>query len=393
MSTKALSKSKALNKSQEEPLSIAIFYREMEEAIKQWQRLMAGIHPREQQPLVCLLKFIDELLTKPELLEGKLLWVIPVFNVDGKLYDDAGTGKEPRDWRKNRRKNSDGTVGVDLNRNFGVRWGGFRAIDPTWRVPTTQPSANIYEGTAPFSEPETRALAKFIQSRRNLRAFLDIHSPLREILHPAYLIPEEAERFSRIAQGMQARQTDSPYPITQPKIAQDPPNEVRVGNTGLTYTWAYYTQGVYGFNLEISIPSKKTGLSGRYPSKVTIKTEYINNVREPLLYFLAETAKLPEWREQKITHRGAWRCEPSVTSGAIISVLPPDFGLTTGFGVLVSETANAVVQSEYRLYPWRSGFTVEIQKNVKIGTKLPFTLYLWDDQRQRHVEKTVLIVM
>jgi carboxypeptidase T len=426
-------------------LSIAVSYREIEETIKRWQReypslvrvqslgrtgegraipllrlgrekigrdtpeilLMAGIHPREQQPLVCLLKFVEELLAKPELLEGKLLWIILVFNVDGKLYDDAGTGREPRDWRKNRRKNGDAekSVGVDLNRNFGVRWGGFREIDPTWRVPTTQPSANIYEGTAPFSEPETRALAKFIRSRKNLRAFLDIHSPLREIVHPAYLIAQEAARFTRMTKGMQARQHDRPYPITEPKVGQDAPVGVRVGNTGLAYTWAYYTLGVYSFNFEISLPSKTTGLSGRYPTMKDILNEYETNVREPLLYFCEESVTLPPAQAVRRSLKGNWHITPAPTPGAVISLYPPEGDKTTGFGVLVCERPEAVVESEYRLFPFSSsfssssgpnnqeGFTVTVQKIVRPGTKIPFILYLWDEKRQCSQHRFEILVI
>ena len=52
------------------------------------------------------------------------IWVIPVANPDGYEY----TFTNERLWRKNLRDNDgDGEItladGVDLNRNFGSRWG------------------------------------------------------------------------------------------------------------------------------------------------------------------------------------------------------------------------------------------------------------------------------
>ncbi|MEP6757130.1 MAG: M14 family zinc carboxypeptidase, partial [Chthonomonadales bacterium] len=55
--------------------------------------LMAGIHPREQPPTVCAMRFVDELLNAygkddevTRLLNTRELWLIPVLNVDGKEY-------------------------------------------------------------------------------------------------------------------------------------------------------------------------------------------------------------------------------------------------------------------------------------------------------------------
>jgi pimeloyl-ACP methyl ester carboxylesterase len=70
------------------------------------------------------------------------LWVVPVANPDG--YQHAWGSN--RYWRKNRR----GTHGVDLNRNFGVAWGG--------RGASKSERSETYAGTAAFSEPESRAL-------------------------------------------------------------------------------------------------------------------------------------------------------------------------------------------------------------------------------------------
>lgn len=61
-------------------------------------------------------------------------------------------------WRKNRSSPEKGGVciGVDLNRNFGYRWGGLGT--------SKQPCREIFAGTGPFSEPETAAMKNFFEA-------------------------------------------------------------------------------------------------------------------------------------------------------------------------------------------------------------------------------------
>lgn len=354
--------------------------------------LLAGIHPREQQPQVAIAHLIDELLAGygkdakiTKLLTERQIWIVPVFNVDGKVYDMRnGNGKRGADWRKNRRPNADGSFGVDLNRNFGVRWGGSRMIDPTWRDTTTNPKGNIYEGPAPLSEPETQALSRFIASRRtNLRAFLDIHSPLHEILFPAYSIASELARFQRIAGGMRDRQ-QKPYPTTNAAPDTEPPANPRGGNSGLTYTWAYYTQGVYGFNLEIASPSAGTGIGARYAPPEEIETEYRDNVREPLLFFLDAAGDLPPALPGTATcAAGAGTFDGKLRPGQTVTWTPPAVSGECDYAVLVSEKRDVVVPSEYRRFPFTSPFVLQVDETAKPGQTVPVKLYLWD--KNRHV--------
>jgi hypothetical protein len=349
--------------------------------------LMAGIHPREQQPQVCIVRLIDEMLAgygrderMTRLLKERQIWVIPVLNVDGKVYDmKHGNGKNKgADWRKNRRPNGDGTFGVDLNRNFAMRWGGNREIDPLWRAATTDTKANIYEGPGPLSEPENRALAKFMTDRKNLRAFMDIHSPLRILLFPAYSIGPEYARFRKIVEGMKERQKD-PYPTSKDaKPDTEPPARVRGGNSGLTYTWAYYTRGIYGFNFEIGLPN-------RYPPVKDIEAEYEKNVREPLLFFLESVGELTPATPGTVTCEGEGKLSGKLTPGAVVSYTPPPVQGACDWMALVSEKREIVVPSEYRLAPLKNGFTLQVDKDARPGTKVPFTLYLWD--KDRHVSE------
>jgi hypothetical protein len=349
--------------------------------------LMGGIHPREQQPQVCMVRLMDEMLAgygKDErfthLLKDRQIWIIPILNVDGKVYDmQHGNGRNKgADWRKNRRPNGDGTHGVDLNRNFAVRWGGFREIDPLWKASTIDTKANIYEGPGPLSEPENRALAKFMTERKNLRAFMDIHSPLRILLFPVYSIGPEYARFRKIVDGMKERQKD-PYPTSKDaKPDTEPPVRVRGGNSGLTYTWAYYTRGIYGFNFEIGLPS-------RYPPPKEIEAEYVKNVREPLLFFLESVGELQPATPGKATCEGKGTLSGKLTPGATVAYTPSPVQGACDWMVLVSEKRAIVVPSEYRLAPLKNGFTLQVDPEAKPGTLVPMTLYLWD--KERHVSE------
>ncbi len=350
--------------------------------------LIAGIHPREQQPQVCLIRLLDELLggygkdpRLTRLLNEREIWIVPMFNVDGKIYDMRhGNGKDRgADWRKNRRPNRGGTFGVDLNRNFGVRWGGNRTYSEGWKAATDHSHGNIYEGPFPHSEPETQALARFIRERP-LHAFVDIHSPLRTILFPAYLIGPEWVRYSLMARRMRALQR-APYPITQAQPDTEPPPGVRRGDSGLTYTWAYYTQGVYGFNFEIGLPD-------RYPPPAQIEAEYHANVREPLLYLLEASARLPLATPGKAVYAGG-KADAALAPGATVTWTPAIQG-PCDYAVLVSEDPAIVVPSEYRLVPLKSGFTVQVAKDARPGAQIPISLYLWDRDRRVSVARFTL---
>ncbi len=101
--------------------------------------------------------FLDNYASDPairKIVNSTELWFVPVANPDG--YDYTFT-EGNRLWRKNLRDNDgDGQItgldGVDPNRNFATKWG----YDNEGSSPST--GSETYRGTAPSSEPETRAL-------------------------------------------------------------------------------------------------------------------------------------------------------------------------------------------------------------------------------------------
>lgn len=131
------------------------------------------IHAREPAAAGSLLNFLNYMLSNygvnPEitdLINNREFYFVPVQNPDGYLYNQATNPTGGGLWRKNRRLNGDATFGVDLNRNYGYKW-GFDEIGST-----SNTNGETYRGTGPFSEPETQIIRDFTISRH----FVIVHN-------------------------------------------------------------------------------------------------------------------------------------------------------------------------------------------------------------------------
>ena len=142
------------------------------------------IHAREWIGIELSLSFakyiLDHIDYDPQLnaiLDRTTLYMVPCANPDGFEYSRNHFSF----WRKNRRRNADGSFGVDLNRNFEV---GF--------TPNKDTSSNVYSGPHAFSEPETAALRDFVLEHKNITIALDYHSQ-GNVFFPAHnFIHEDA---------------------------------------------------------------------------------------------------------------------------------------------------------------------------------------------------------
>ena len=86
-------------------------------------------------------------------------------------------------WRKNRQPTRTGTIGTDLNRNYGYRWGTGRPDQQATREAIT------YQGPRAFSAPETRAMRDFLARRvvggqQQIRAAITFHEAGRLVMWP-----------------------------------------------------------------------------------------------------------------------------------------------------------------------------------------------------------------
>lgn len=166
--------------------------------------------------------------------------VIPVLNPDGYEY----SRNVNRYWRKNRRPNSNGTFGVDLNRNFGFNWGtGFGGSSGTQ-------NSEVYRGPAAFSEPESQALRDLFLDNQQIVSHIDFHSYGQIIAGPwGYTLdnPPLVEMLDRQAGSM----ADSIQAISgQQYLWGDDTNVLGIAN-GITNDWAYGDQGVFSYTVEL----------------------------------------------------------------------------------------------------------------------------------------------
>ena len=102
------------------------------------------------------------------------VWVAPMVNPDGHEH----TRTENRLWRKNRRRNPGGSIGVDPNRNYGYMW-GVLDISTSSHVPSDE----TYVGPRAFSEPEVRAVRNLV-ARQLFDGVLSYHSYSQLVLFP-----------------------------------------------------------------------------------------------------------------------------------------------------------------------------------------------------------------
>ena len=168
--------------------------------------LIMGLHharewPAVEVPMATIKKLLEEYSVDPEvkkLVDSREVWFVPIVNPDGLVYSQ----EKSKYWRKNRRKNSNGTYGVDLNRNYGYEWGNVGA--------SNSPSSDTYHGTGPFSEPEACAI-RDLALRENFQASISFHTYSELILYPfgyGYNIPNPDQKVFVKMAGDMARFND-----------------------------------------------------------------------------------------------------------------------------------------------------------------------------------------
>ncbi|OZM72605.1 carboxypeptidase [Amycolatopsis antarctica] len=196
-----------------------------------------------------------------EMVDGKEIWVVPMVNPDGAMYDIEGG--EYKMWRKNR----DGE-GTDLNRNWDYKWGCCDGSD-------TDPGGETYRGTAGFSAPETKALSDFVLSRnvngaQQIKAHIDFHTYSELVLWPfghtdetvtEDMTQEEYDRFETIGKEMAGTNDYTPMQSSGLYITDGDSNGWMWGSQKiLSYTFEMYPGqgGVDGFYPPASVIEEQT---------------------------------------------------------------------------------------------------------------------------------------
>jgi len=142
-------------------------------------------------------------------------------------------------------------MGMDFNRNFPIRWAGEEG----------QPGAGPY----PLSEPETRAIVDAILAHRNVATYVALHTAGGVILRQPSVGDDtklglEDLGYYRVTGEMGERR--SGYFCRSNWAAFASGWEKTVLMPGAADDWAYETQGILGFTLEIWDLARHAGARG-----------------------------------------------------------------------------------------------------------------------------------
>jgi len=200
-----------------------------------------SIHAREWIGHELALKFIEDVVKNqnvdPKLsksLTESTIYMVPCLNPDGYEY----SRKYFSFWRKNRRPNHDGSIGVDLNRNFSI---GF--------VKQKDTSSNVYGGEKPFSEAETSAIKEFVDTHDNITIAFDYHSQ-GNVFFPAHKFKHEPEIDGTDMNVLCANMNDEFSKVTGRKygIHRGKPPAKLISGSGREY---YYSKGIIAVVVEV----------------------------------------------------------------------------------------------------------------------------------------------
>ena len=227
--------------------------------------LMGGIHANEWPGVDVATDFAMDLAEQDgrdaritALLDQVRVIIVPVVNPDG--FEASRSGQIP-----DKRKNCDPTcgtavdpdtgadsAGVDLNRNFGVNWGGVGSGGDQ--------SAGDFRGPKPFSEPETQNIRDLVTGHQ-VTVLVGLHTYGDMNLRPpgqnaSPLTPDESVYA---ALGNEMAQANG----YQSKLSRD-----LYETSGTAEEWSYYTTGGLGFETELAGETNHgpfaTGLLNQY---------------------------------------------------------------------------------------------------------------------------------
>jgi len=296
--------------------------------------LYTGLHhAREPQGMTTLIYFMWYMLenygvdpTATNLIDNRELYFVPVVNPDGYVYNQQTNPNGGGMWRKNRRNNGSGIYGVDLNRNYGYRWG----YDNNGSSPT--PSSSTYRGTAPFSEPETQVMRDFALSRQ-FRMANNYHSYGNLLIFPWGFIANffTPDHSTYVAWGQDMTQFNNYVEGTANQTVGYLVN-------GEANDWFYGEQiqkdKVFGFTTEVG-----TGSDGFWPSQSRIIPLADENVYPNLVLAAGVSEVTPPViaNVQATNVTGSSALITWTTDEASNSVV--EYGLTAAYGSRAGDTA------------------------------------------------------
>jgi carboxypeptidase T len=225
--------------------------------------LMGGIHAREYTTSETVIRFAEQIVngygTDPDatwLLDHHELHVLPHTNPDGRKQAEQGYYQ-----RKNRNPvgatncsnppTSSNQYGVDLNRNYSVRYGGAST--------STSKCNTVYRGPQASSEPETTAVTSYLSSlypdqrgpadtdaapATATGLLITLHSYARLVLYPWGWSTTAAPNAAGLATLGRKFGYFNGYSVCQPGTCL-------YAASGVTEDWAYGTLGIAAYTFEM----------------------------------------------------------------------------------------------------------------------------------------------
>ncbi len=215
------------------------------------------------------------------LVDNREIWLVFDANPDGGEFDIA-TGSYVS-WRKNRQPNAgSSSIGTDLNRNWGYRWGCCGGSSGTT-------SSTTYRGPAAFSAPETAVLRDFVDSRviggtQQITSHIDFHTYGELVMWPyGYtgtdvppdMTQDDHDVFVAIGQTMAASNGYTPQQLYDLYVTDGTIND-----------WLYGVHRIFTYTFEMYPVSSSPGF---YPPDEVIPAETARN-RAAVLYLLEQAA-------------------------------------------------------------------------------------------------------
>ena len=245
--------------------------------------LTGGHHAREHVSVEVPLMFAQRLLSlyysgdaqAIRLIESRDIQIVPLVNPDGAEWDiQRGVY---RVWRKNRTPNSDGSYGVDLNRNYSQGWNNVEGA-------SGDPGNETFRGRSAFSEPETQAVKKWIDATTNATTLLSLHTYSELILYPwgSSYDPIANARDLQVFKTMS--KTMSQWNRYTPMQASN-----LYAVSGELCDWAYDAHKLFAFTFEMD-PSSFVN-DGFYPGQGQLPAIFEKNF--PAIMYMIEVADNP----------------------------------------------------------------------------------------------------
>uniref|UniRef100_A0A3P9D396 Carboxypeptidase A6 n=1 Tax=Maylandia zebra TaxID=106582 RepID=A0A3P9D396_9CICH len=180
----------------------------------------------------------DSVMTR--LLNQLNFYIMPVFNVDG--YRFSWITLQDRFWRKTRSKNHKFHCrGVDANRNWKVKW---------CEGASSHPCDDTYCGPFPESEPEVKAVAKFLRKhKKRVEAYISIHAYAQMLLYPYSYKYATIPNFNCVESAAHNAVT-ALYSAYGVKYRYGPASTTLV-SSGSSIDWAYRNGIPYAFAFEL----------------------------------------------------------------------------------------------------------------------------------------------